>query len=34
MNNVEVSYMGKETRPAFVIDDVKGIELRNIKSQP
>jgi len=34
MNNVEVSYMGKETRPAFVIDDVKGIELRNVKCQP
>jgi polygalacturonase len=34
MNNVEVSYMGKETRPGFVIEDVKGMELRNVKSQP
>ena len=34
MNNVEVSYMAKETRPPFVIDDVKGIELRNVKAQP
>ena len=33
MNNVEVSYMGKETRPPFVIDDVKGIEFRNVKAQ-
>jgi polygalacturonase len=34
MNNVEISYIGKETRPPFVMDDVKGIELRNVKSQP
>jgi polygalacturonase len=34
MNNVEVSFMGKETRPPFVIEDVKGIELRNVKAQP
>jgi len=34
MNNVEVSYIGKETRPPFVIHDVKGIELRNVKAQP
>lgn len=34
MNNVEVSYMGKETRPPFMVDDVKGFELRNVKVQP
>jgi polygalacturonase len=34
LNNVQVSYMGKETRPAFILDDVKGIELRNVKAQP
>ncbi len=33
MNNVEVSYMGKETRPAFFLDDVKGAEFRNVKAQ-
>ena len=34
LNNVEISYMGKETRSAFFLDDVKGIELRNVKAQP
>lgn len=34
LTNVEISYLGKETRPAFVIDDVQGIELRNVKAQP
>jgi polygalacturonase len=34
LNNVEVSYLGKETRPAFVIEDVKSVELRNVKAQP
>ncbi|HYO23141.1 MAG TPA: hypothetical protein VER36_12110, partial [Flavisolibacter sp.] len=34
LNNVEVSFLGAETRPAFVLDDVKGIELRNIKAKP
>ncbi len=33
LRNVEISFMGKETRPAFVMDDVKGIELRNVKAQ-
>lgn len=33
LNNVEISFMGNETRPAFVIDDVKGIDLFNIKAQ-
>ncbi|RYE25050.1 MAG: glycoside hydrolase family 28 protein, partial [Sphingobacteriaceae bacterium] len=32
MNNVEVSFMGKETRPAIVLDDVKGIRLDNVKA--
>jgi hypothetical protein len=34
MNNVQVSYLQKETRPSFVINDVTGIELRNVKAQP
>jgi polygalacturonase len=34
LNNVEVSYLGNETRPPFVVEDVKGIELRNVKVQP
>ena len=33
LNNVEISYLGKETRPAFFLDDVKGAELRNVKAQ-
>jgi Pectate lyase superfamily protein len=34
LNNVEVSYLGKEIRPAFMLDDVKGIFLSRIKAQP
>lgn len=34
INNVEVMYIGTETRPAFYIEDVKGIEFRNVKAQP
>jgi hypothetical protein len=33
LNNVEISYSGKETRPPFIMDDVKGVELRNVKAQ-
>ncbi|MDQ6610500.1 MAG: glycoside hydrolase family 28 protein [Bacteroidota bacterium] len=33
LNNVEVSFMGEETRPAFVIDDVKGIDMFRVKAQ-
>lgn len=33
LNNVEISFLGKETRPAFVMDDVKGIDLTNINAQ-
>ena len=34
MNNVEVAYSGKETRPPWVLEDVKGIESKNVKAQP
>jgi hypothetical protein len=34
MNNVEVSYLSKETRPAFILDDVKDATFRNVKAQP
>ncbi|MEJ7737459.1 MAG: hypothetical protein WKF97_08545 [Chitinophagaceae bacterium] len=33
MNNVEISYLGKETRPAFILDDVKGADLFHVKAQ-
>src|SRR5205085_7156 len=33
MNDVDVSCMGKETRPTFVVEDVKAIQLRNVKAQ-
>ncbi|MBC7826640.1 MAG: glycoside hydrolase family 28 protein [Chitinophagaceae bacterium] len=34
LNNVEIYYLGKETRPAFVMEDVKGIDLFRVKAQP
>jgi polygalacturonase len=34
LDNIQISYLGNETRPPFVLDDVKGIELRNVKAQP
>lgn len=33
MNNVEVSYLGKEVRPAIMMDDVKNADLFHIKAQ-
>ncbi|MBC8053922.1 MAG: glycoside hydrolase family 28 protein [Sphingobacteriaceae bacterium] len=33
LNNVEISFMGKETRPAFILTDVKGILFNNVKAQ-
>ncbi|MES2279011.1 MAG: glycosyl hydrolase family 28-related protein [Bacteroidota bacterium] len=33
MNNVEVSYMGQETRPAVILEDVKNISFINFKAQ-
>ncbi|QKJ29757.1 glycoside hydrolase family 28 protein [Mucilaginibacter mali] len=33
MNNVEVSFMGKETRPAVILEDVKGVSFINFKAQ-
>ncbi len=34
MNNVEVSYMGNEIRPAFYLDDVKDADFFRVKSEP
>lgn len=34
LNNIEISYLGAETRPAFYIEDVKGMEMRNVKAKP
>lgn len=33
MNNVEVGYLGKEVRPAIIMDDVKDADLFRIKAQ-
>jgi polygalacturonase len=33
LNNVEISFLGKETRPAIILTDVKGILLNNVKAQ-
>ncbi|MEP7108884.1 MAG: glycoside hydrolase family 28 protein [Ferruginibacter sp.] len=33
LNNVEVGFLGTETRPAFVINEVKGITITGIKAQ-
>lgn len=34
LNNVEITYTGKESRPAFYIEDAHSIELRNVKAKP
>ncbi len=34
MNNVEISYLGKEVRPAFFLDDVKDADLFRVKAKP
>lgn len=33
INNLEVSYIGSEKRPPFLLEDVKGIELIGLKAQ-
>ncbi|MGD0516405.1 MAG: glycoside hydrolase family 28 protein [Thermoguttaceae bacterium] len=33
MNNVEVGYLKDDLRPAFILDDVKDAEFRNVKAQ-
>ena len=33
MDNVEVSFLKEDLRPAFVLDDVKGVEFNNVKAQ-
>jgi hypothetical protein len=32
MRDVEVRFTKEESRPAFVLDDVKGVDLRGIKA--
>ncbi len=32
LNNVEISFMGKETRPPFLLEDVNGINLNNVNA--
>ncbi len=34
LNNVEVSYLGNEVRPAIIFDDVKDIELFRVTTKP
>ena len=33
LNNIEINYMGKETRTAIVLDDVKGADLFRVKAK-
>ncbi|MDP4292334.1 MAG: glycoside hydrolase family 28 protein, partial [Bacteroidota bacterium] len=33
MNNVEVSYMADDARPAMLLSDVKGADFTNLKAQ-
>jgi polygalacturonase len=33
MDNIEVSYLKEDLRPAFILDDVKNAEFRNVKAQ-
>ena len=33
MDNVQVSYLKEDLRPAFILDDVKNAEFRNVKAQ-
>jgi len=33
LRDVEVSYLNEDTRPAFVMDDVKGLDSHNVKGQ-
>ena len=33
MDNVEVSYLKEDLRPAFILDDVKDAEFRVVKAQ-
>lgn len=32
MNNVEISYMNEDLRPAFILNDVKGADFTNLKA--
>ena len=33
MDNIQVSYLKEDLRPAFILDDVKNAEFRNVKAQ-
>jgi polygalacturonase len=33
LRDIEVSYQGSDARPAFIFDDVKGIDMHNVKGQ-
>ena len=33
LRDVEVSYLNEDARPAFVMDDVKGLDSHNVKGQ-
>jgi len=33
LNNVEVSFLGQETRPAMILEDIQGVSLMNFKAQ-
>jgi len=33
LRDIEVSYLNDDARPAFIFDDVKGIDMHNVKGQ-
>jgi len=33
LRDVEVSYLNEDARPAFVMDDVRGLDSHNVKGQ-
>ncbi|HEY4197398.1 MAG TPA: glycosyl hydrolase family 28 protein, partial [Mucilaginibacter sp.] len=33
LRDIEVSYMNDDARPAFILDDVKGLDMHNVKGQ-
>ncbi len=33
MRDIEVSFLSDDARPAFILDDVKGADLKDVKGQ-
>ena len=34
LNNIDVQYLGNESRPAFYVEDVQKFSLRKVNAQP